>query len=148
MITCIEEKNSGQFARIVIDIEPDPQHKIAKFELLAISRPAEFAIPRMSQKDTVDALGKQLERDTQTDHFSGAALVARNGNILFEQAHGASNREKKIPNARKSGELFATEMTEDAPRKHTRILAFSSWFVVGIIGSGKRANFGEGLIAE
>jgi len=94
----VKEKNSDQFARIVIDIEPDPRHKIAKFEMLAIPRPAEFAIPRMSQKDAVDALGKQLERDTQTDHFSGAALVARNGNILFEQAHGASNREKKIPN--------------------------------------------------
>jgi CubicO group peptidase (beta-lactamase class C family) len=96
--TLIKEKNSDQFARLVIDIEPDPPHKITKFELLMTARPAEFAIPRMSQKEAVDALGKQLERDTQSDHFSGAALIARNGNILFEQAYGAANREKKTPN--------------------------------------------------
>ena len=94
----VKEKDSDQFARLVIDIEPDPPHKITKFELLVTSRPVEFAIPRMGQKEAVDALGKQLERDTQTDHFSGAALIARNGKVLFEQAYGASNREKKIPN--------------------------------------------------
>jgi CubicO group peptidase (beta-lactamase class C family) len=94
----VKEKNSDQFARIVIDIDSDPRPKITKFDVLAIPRPAEFAIPRMSQKDAVDALGKRIELDAQGDHFSGAALVARNGNILFEQAYGTSNRDKKIPN--------------------------------------------------
>jgi len=83
---------------MVIDVEPDPPHKIAKFELMAIPRPAEFAVPRMSQKDAVDALGKQLESDAAADRFAGAALVARNGSILFEHAYGLSNREKKTPN--------------------------------------------------
>jgi len=94
----LKEKNSDQFARMVIDVEPDPPHKIAKFELMAIPRPAEFAVPRMSQKDAVDALGKQLESDAAADRFAGAALVARNGSILFEHAYGLSNREKKTPN--------------------------------------------------
>jgi D-alanyl-D-alanine carboxypeptidase len=94
----LKEKNSDQFARLVIDLEPDAQDKINKFELMAIPRPAEFAIPRMNQKDALDALAKQAERDTQTDLFSGAALIARNGNILFEHAYGASNREKHTPN--------------------------------------------------
>jgi D-alanyl-D-alanine carboxypeptidase len=92
----LKEKNSDQFARLIIDV--DAQQKISKFELAPVPRPAEFAIPRMSQKDALEALEKELAHETQTDLFSGAALVARNGNILFEQAYGASNREKHIPN--------------------------------------------------
>jgi CubicO group peptidase (beta-lactamase class C family) len=94
----LKEKSSDQFARIAIDVEPEPPHKIAKFELRAVPRPREFAIPRMNQKDAIDALAKELERDASAERFSGAALVARNGSIVFEQAYGLANREKKTPN--------------------------------------------------
>ncbi|HTP69115.1 MAG TPA: serine hydrolase domain-containing protein [Dongiaceae bacterium] len=94
----LKEKNSDQFARMVIDVEPDPPHKITKFEMNAIPRPPEFAIPRMSQKDTIDALGKQLEVDAAADRFAGTALLARNGSILFQHAYGLSDRERKTPN--------------------------------------------------
>jgi CubicO group peptidase (beta-lactamase class C family) len=94
----LKEKNSDQFARMVIDVETEPPPKITKFELMAVPRPPEFAIPRLSQKDAIDALAKQLESEAAADRFSGAALVARNGSILFEHAYGLSNREKKTPN--------------------------------------------------
>ena len=94
----LKEKNSDQFARIVIDVEPDPPNKIVQFEMMAVPRPAEFAIPRLSQKEAVDAFAKQLDHDAQTDHFSGAALVAQNGKILFEHAYGLADRAKKTPN--------------------------------------------------
>jgi D-alanyl-D-alanine carboxypeptidase len=94
----VKEKDSDQLARLVIDVEPDPPHRVAKFELRAVPRPPEFAIQRMSQENAVDVLGKQLEADTAVDRFSGAALVARNGKIIFEKAYGLADRDKKVPN--------------------------------------------------
>ena len=94
----VKEKDSDQFARLAVDVDPEAPNKIVKFELQAVPRPAEFAIPRLTEKEAVEALGKELEHETAGDRFSGAALVAQNGKIIFEQACGESNRDKKIPN--------------------------------------------------
>ena len=94
----VKEKDSDQFARMVVEIEPDAPHRITKFDLMAIPRPAEFAIPRVSQPEAAAALSKDLEHNTAADRFSGAALVAKNGKVFFEQAYGLADREKKIPN--------------------------------------------------
>lgn len=94
----VKERNSDQFARLDLGLQTAPQLKITKFGVRAVPRPAEFAIPRMTQPEALAALAKQLETDTQADRFSGAALVAKNGSVLFEHAYGLANREKKTPN--------------------------------------------------
>ena len=94
----VKERGSDQFARIVFDIAPDAPNKIIKLELRAIPRPAEFAIPRLSQNEAIEVLAKQLQTESAADRFSGAALVAKNGKILFEHAYGLADREKKSPN--------------------------------------------------
>jgi len=93
----VKDKANDQFARLVLDVEPEAPHRISKFELLAISRPAEFAIPRLGQKEAIAALKKNLEHDSAADRFSGAGLVAKDGKLLFEQAYGMADREKKLP---------------------------------------------------
>jgi len=94
----VKERGSDQFARIVFDIAPDAPNKIIKLELRAIPRPAEFSIPRLSQNEAIEVLAKQLQTESAADRFSGAALVAKNGKILFEHAYGLADREKKSPN--------------------------------------------------
>lgn len=94
----VKEKDSDQFARMVVEVEPDTPHRITKFDLMAIPRPAEFPIPRVSQAEAVAALGKELEHDSAADRFSGAALVAKDGKVIFEQAYGLADRDKKIRN--------------------------------------------------
>ena len=97
-VALVKEKLSDQFARIIFDVEPDPPHIISKIEVRATPRPAEFALPRLTLQGATEAFGKQLEEGTAADRFSGAALVAQNGKILFEHAYGLANREKKTPN--------------------------------------------------
>jgi D-alanyl-D-alanine carboxypeptidase len=67
-------------------------------DLWAIPRPAEFAIPRVSESAAISGLRQQLEADTAADRFSGAVRVAKNGKIIFSGAYGLGDREKKIPN--------------------------------------------------
>jgi D-alanyl-D-alanine carboxypeptidase len=94
----LKEKASDQFARLVLDVEPEAPHRISKIDLFAIARPPEFAIPRLGQAEAIESLKKDLEHDSAADRFSGAALVAKDGKVLFDQAYGMADREKKTPN--------------------------------------------------
>lgn len=46
----------------------------------------------------VVALRAQLDAATQAEQFSGAVLVARDGQTLFEGAYGLADRERNVPN--------------------------------------------------
>jgi D-alanyl-D-alanine carboxypeptidase len=97
-VALLKEKDSDQFARITVEVEAEAPHRITKMDLWAIPRPAEFAIPRISEAEAIGGLRQQLEADAAADRFSGAALVAKNGKIVFSGAYGLADREKKIPN--------------------------------------------------
>lgn len=94
----VQERNSDQMARFEMEVEGAEPHKVTSFEIRAIPRPAEFAIARMSQADLLAALGAKLEKDAAADHFSGAALLAKDGKPVFTAAYGLADRERKIPN--------------------------------------------------
>ncbi len=97
-VALVKEKDSDQFARLVLEVEVGTPHRVSNFQLMAIPRPAEFAIPRVSQPEAIAALEKDLEHDSAADRFSGAALVAKDGKVIFEHAYALADREKKIPN--------------------------------------------------
>jgi D-alanyl-D-alanine carboxypeptidase len=94
----LKERDSDQFARIEVEVEQEEPHKITKLNLMAIPRPADFAIPRVSEADAIALLGKRLQDEAAADRFSGVALVAKDGKVVFEQAYGMADREKKIAN--------------------------------------------------
>src|SRR5688572_1788673 len=45
----VQERDSDQFARFVLVVEPEVPHKIARLGLNAIPRPTEFPVPRVSE---------------------------------------------------------------------------------------------------
>jgi CubicO group peptidase (beta-lactamase class C family) len=94
----VKERDSDQFARLVMEVEKDEPHRISKFELNAVSRPAEFAIPREAEAAAIGDLRKHLDEETAKGRFAGAALISKNGKVVFEQAYGLADREKKMPN--------------------------------------------------
>jgi D-alanyl-D-alanine carboxypeptidase len=55
--------------------------------------PAKLALP-----DLIAAVEARLAAYTAKDRFSGAVLIARNGQVLFQQARGFADREAHIPN--------------------------------------------------
>ncbi len=95
----VQEHDSDQFAQLKIGVEAAPPHKVAHLDLRAVERPAEFAIPRLSQSELVAALRAKLEKDSAADKFAGAAVLAKDGKPIFTGAYGMADREKKNPNS-------------------------------------------------
>jgi D-alanyl-D-alanine carboxypeptidase len=94
----LQERAADGFTRLVLDVEPEQPHRILKLELKLIERPAEFALPHMSDRQLVAALRKRLEDEAASDRFAGAVLVAKQGKPIFAQAYGLADREHNIPN--------------------------------------------------
>jgi len=94
----VQERDSDQFARLTIEVEAAAAHHVTHLDVRAISRPAEFALSRLSQSDLIAALRAKLEKDTAAGKFSGAALLAKDGKAVFSGAYGLADREKKIQN--------------------------------------------------
>jgi CubicO group peptidase (beta-lactamase class C family) len=94
----VQERESDQFARIDIDVDSVAPYHIQRIGFRPVSRPAEFAIPRLSEHDLVAALRDKLVRDAAADRFSGTVLLAKNGATVFSGAYGMADRDKRIPN--------------------------------------------------
>ncbi|MDE2181892.1 MAG: beta-lactamase family protein [Alphaproteobacteria bacterium] len=61
-------------------------------------RPADLAIPRLSQQQAVAALAQRAQGLAAQDKMSGVLLIARHGQIIFERAWGLADRRGKTPN--------------------------------------------------
>jgi CubicO group peptidase (beta-lactamase class C family) len=94
----LQERAGDGFTRVFLDVEPEQPHRILKLEVKLIERPAEFALPHMSDQQLTAALRKRLEDETASDRFAGAVLVAQQGKPIFAQACGLADREHHIPN--------------------------------------------------
>lgn len=98
LVALVQERSSDQFGRLTLETEAAEPHRITSVELRAIPRPAEFALPRMSEPELTAALRKRLEAEAAAGTFSGAVLVAKNAKQDFAEAYGFADRERKKPN--------------------------------------------------
>jgi D-alanyl-D-alanine carboxypeptidase len=94
----IQERAADGFARLVLEVEPGEPHRILKLDVNLIERPAEFALPHMSDQHLVAALRRRLEDEAASDRFSGVVLVAKEGKPIFAQAYGMADREHNTAN--------------------------------------------------
>src|SRR5262249_35358457 len=94
----VQERDSDQFGRFTIIVDAAEPHRITRFPINAIPRPPEFPVTRLSDDEIIAALRAKAERDTAAGSFSGTVVVAKNGKVLFNEAYGLADREKKIQN--------------------------------------------------
>jgi CubicO group peptidase (beta-lactamase class C family) len=94
----IQERAGDGFARVVMEVEPGEPHRILKLEVKLVERPAEFALPHMSDQQLVAAVRKRLEDESASDRFSGAVFVAKEGKPIFARAYGLADREHNSAN--------------------------------------------------
>ena len=114
VVALVQGRASDQFGRLTLEVEAAEPHRIANLELRAIPRPAEFALPHMSESALLTALRKKLEEDAAAEQFAGAALLAKNGKPIFAKAYGLADRENRIP-AISDGSKYLVEKMQRFP---------------------------------
>jgi CubicO group peptidase (beta-lactamase class C family) len=71
--------------------------KIVKQEVQPAARPADLAIPRLTESGAVAALVERASAAAAAEEFSGILLVARGDRVLLERGWGFANREAQTP---------------------------------------------------
>ncbi len=94
----VQEHLSDQFARVSFQVQSKPPNRIKGGMLDAIQRPAEFALPHLSEPQLIAALQQRVEQEAAAGTFAGAVLIAKDGKPVYEKAYGLANRAQKIPN--------------------------------------------------
>ncbi|HKU68365.1 MAG TPA: serine hydrolase domain-containing protein [Candidatus Baltobacteraceae bacterium] len=95
----VQERLSDRFARLTLHVKPGPPYRIASgSSLSAIDRPAEFALPHLSQAELVSQAKAYAQRLTAADQFAGTVLVASGEAPLLQEAYGLADRASKTPN--------------------------------------------------
>jgi CubicO group peptidase (beta-lactamase class C family) len=98
----MQERNADQFVRFSLEIEPAEPHRIKRFTLVPVPRPADSTEARLNEPELITALSAKLKDDVENDRFSGAILLAKLDEgatkVLFSEAYGLQDREKKLAN--------------------------------------------------
>ena len=102
IVALVQERVSDQLVRFTMEVDANEPHQISRMSLQGIPRPTEFALPHLSERDLLLLLRKKMGDVFVTGQFSGAVLVAKNGKIVFADAYGLADREKKTPNTLKT----------------------------------------------
>jgi D-alanyl-D-alanine carboxypeptidase len=94
----LQERDSDQFASFAMYVSTTKRPTILSLALDAIPRPAAFPIARLTEGEAIAGVKALLRRRTAADQFSGAALVATDGVVVFSSAYGLADRERGIAN--------------------------------------------------
>jgi D-alanyl-D-alanine carboxypeptidase len=92
----LQERRSDQMARLTIEVDEAEPHRLTNLDVGAIPRPAEFALPRLSESELIAALRKKLDEDSAADYFSGAVLVASPSSLRRTAWPTASTRSRTL----------------------------------------------------
>ena len=94
----VKERESDQIARVVVELDPAPPHRITSIVVLAVAAPEGLGPARMGEADALAALRAELDKAAAADKFSGAVAIAKQGKIIFREARGMADRDAKIAN--------------------------------------------------
>lgn len=94
----VKERESEQIARVVVELDPAPPHRISNIVVQAIATPEGLGPARMDEAAALAALRAELDKAAVADKFAGAVAIAKQGKIIFREARGMADRDAKIAN--------------------------------------------------
>ena len=98
VVALVQERSSDQMALLTMEVQAEEPHQITNIELRAIPRPAEFALPHLTQSELLAATRKTIAAEVAADRFAGAVLIVKDGKSIFSEAYGLGDRAHKTPN--------------------------------------------------
>ena len=82
IVALVQERASDQLARFTLEVGAAPQHQITRLGLEATARPAEFALPHLSESELITAARKKLDEEAAADRVAGPAVCWVEGRPL------------------------------------------------------------------
>ena len=98
LVALLEERDSRRLARLELEVSTDAQPTVVSSTLRSAPRPADLALVRLSESETLAAVAARVDELAARDQFSGAVLVGRRGKVLWQKAVGLANRDSRTPN--------------------------------------------------
>ena len=95
-VTLVRQSLTGQRVRLSVEVEPDAPHRIVNIGLRPV--PSEAAARRLSDDEVVHELDAFVKQLGDADAFSGAVLLAKDGEVLYTKAYGMANKDFNAPN--------------------------------------------------
>jgi hypothetical protein len=91
----LQERDSDQFARIVVDVDPAEPHAIKEVELRAIPRPADFPITRTTEAEALKAFRAYLRPGCRRRSFlrGSPGCEKRQAGLHCRVRHGRPGKE-------------------------------------------------------
>jgi D-alanyl-D-alanine carboxypeptidase len=98
--TVLARAANGEFLLIKASSEKAAPHNLLSLSLDLVEDPANIVVPepKADEKALAAAVRDFLEARTKADEFSGVTLVAKGPRVVFEEAYGFADRDRKIPN--------------------------------------------------
>jgi D-alanyl-D-alanine carboxypeptidase len=93
----LKPRFSEQLETVTFEFDDQQPAQIKSFTYLLADRPPELAITRLDEAAALAAAAAHADTLAAHDHFSGALLVARNGEVLLERYWGAADRSADTP---------------------------------------------------
>ena len=94
----MQQSSDNAFVRFSLGLAAGTTDKVGTIDLNLMQTPQEARPARLSDAELVKQLGPQLQQWTAQDNFSGTVLIAKNDQVLFENAYGLADRVTKRAN--------------------------------------------------
>ncbi len=95
----LQARNSDtHYFSVVMQVNAAEPHLIRQLSITPVPAPAAFAPVRLTEPQAIRAWKSHLAESAAKDKFSGAALLAKDGKILFEEVYGKADRAKNLTN--------------------------------------------------
>jgi CubicO group peptidase (beta-lactamase class C family) len=95
----LRNKLTGGWEALIFRVEPDAPNKISAIGLERPNPPSDPQLEKkITEKEMVASLDTFLQKLAAADVFSGAVLLAKNGQTLFKKAYGQADKDFNAPN--------------------------------------------------
>lgn len=90
----LKQRFSDQLETVTFEFDDQQPAQITEFVYLLADRPPHLAFPRTDEAAAIMAAVEHADSLAARDEFSGALLIARDGEVLVERYWGKADREK------------------------------------------------------
>ena len=94
----LRNKLTGEWVNLLVRTEATEPYRIAGLGLRPGQPPAEMKPKKLTPEQMTQELDALMTKVAQADVFSGAVLLAKDGQVIYKKAAGMANKDFNVPN--------------------------------------------------